>query len=164
VGEYSAGDAALDARGMRFGIVASRYNRDLTQRLLDGVCTRLRAHGASPDDLTVAWVPGAFEIPLAAQRLAASGSVDAVVCVGAVVRGDTPHFEYVAGTCADGVARVALDTGVPVVFGVLTTDDRAQALARVGGDEGHKGEEAAATAVEMVALLRRLPGGPAVAG
>jgi 6,7-dimethyl-8-ribityllumazine synthase len=164
MGEYTAGDADLDAHGMRFAVVASRYNRDLTQRLIDGVCARLRAHGAAPGDVSVAWVPGAFEIPLAAQRLAASGTVDAVICVGAVVRGDTPHFDYVAGACADGVARVGLDTGVPTVFGVLTTDDRAQALARVGGAEGHKGEEAATTAVEMVALLRRLPGGPAVAG
>jgi 6,7-dimethyl-8-ribityllumazine synthase len=164
MGEYSADDAGLDARGMRFGIVASRYNRDLSQQLLDGVCARLRGHGADPEALTVAWVPGAFEIPLAAQRLASSGTVDAVICVGAVVRGDTPHFEYVAGACADGVARVALDTGVPTVFGVLTTDDRAQALARVGGAEGHKGEEAASTAVEMVRLLRRLPGAPSVAG
>jgi 6,7-dimethyl-8-ribityllumazine synthase len=104
----------------------------------------------------VVWVPGAFEIPLAAKRLAESGEHDAVVCLGAVIRGDTPHFEYVAGECAAGISRVALDTGVPISFGVLTTEDLDQALARAGGAEGNKGAEAAATAVEMVDLLRQL--------
>jgi 6,7-dimethyl-8-ribityllumazine synthase len=104
----------------------------------------------------VVWVPGAFEIPVAAKRLVESGDVDAVVCVGAVIRGDTPHFEYVARECASGISRVALDTGVPIAFGVLTTDDLDQALARAGGVEGNKGAEAAATAVEMVDLLRQL--------
>ena len=108
------------------------------------------------------WVPGAFEIPLVAQRLAASGGVDAVVCLGAVIRGDTPHFDFVAGECAAGISRVSLDTGVPVVFGVLTTDDLDQALARCGGPAVNgvacnKGEESAATAIEMVDLLRQLP-------
>ena len=103
------------------------------------------------------WVPGAFEIPIVAKRLAASGTVDAVICLGAVVRGGTPHFEYVAGACASGVAAAALETGVPVAFGVLTTDDEAQALDRAGGAEGNKGSEAALTAIEMVALLRSLP-------
>ena len=102
------------------------------------------------------WVPGAFELPLVAQRIATSGHADAVICIGAVVRGDTPHFEYVAGECASGLSRVALDTGVPVVFGVLTVEDREQARERTGGKEGHKGEEAAATAVEMVSLLRAI--------
>jgi 6,7-dimethyl-8-ribityllumazine synthase len=104
----------------------------------------------------VHWVPGAFEIPLVAKRLAASGQVDAVICLGAVIRGETAHFEYVAGPCATGVARAALDTGIPVVFGVLTTNDDEQALARAGGREGNKGKEAAKTAVEMVALLREI--------
>ena len=107
-------------------------------------------------DVPVYWVPGAFEIPLVAQRLAASGTCDAVICLGAVIRGDTPHFDYVAGECAAGIARVALDTGVPVVFGVLTTDDLEQALARCGGPVGNKGAESAATAVEMVDLLRKI--------
>ena len=106
--------------------------------------------------MRVHWVPGAFEIPLVAQRLAASGVCDAVVCLGAVIRGDTPHFEFVAGECAAGIARVSLDTGVPVVFGVLTTDDLDQALARCGGSAGNKGDESARTAVEMVDLLRQL--------
>ena len=104
------------------------------------------------------WVPGAFEIPLLAKRLACSGTVDAVICLGAVIRGDTAHFEYVAGPCAAGIAQAALDTGVPVVFGVLTTNDEQQALDRAGGAEGNKGAEAATTALEMVALLRTLPG------
>jgi 6,7-dimethyl-8-ribityllumazine synthase len=106
--------------------------------------------------VAVVWVPGAFEIPLAAKQLAESGELDAVICVGAVIRGDTPHFDYVAGECASGISRVALDTGIPVAFGVLTTDDLDQALARAGGTEGNKGAESAATAVEMVDLLRRL--------
>jgi 6,7-dimethyl-8-ribityllumazine synthase len=103
------------------------------------------------------WVPGAYEIPLVAKRLAASGELDAVVCLGAVIRGGTPHFDFVAGQCAAGVTRAALDTGVPVVFGVLTTDDVAQAMDRAGGPEGNKGYEAAVTAIEMVDLLRQLP-------
>lgn len=145
----------LDATGMRIAIAVARYNDDLTGQLLAGARKRLRQSGA--DQVTVAWVPGAFELPLVAQRLARSGAVDAVICLGAVIRGDTAHFEYVAGECARGIARVGLDTGVPVIFGVLTTEDRAQALARVGGAQGHKGEEAAATAIEMVSLLRELP-------
>lgn len=140
---------------MRIAIAVARYNEDLTAALLEGAQKELAANGAR--DAVVAWVPGAFELPLAAQRFARSGTVDAVICLGAVVRGDTAHFEYVAGECARGIARVSLDTGVPVVFGVLTTDDREQARDRLGGAHGHKGEEAAATAIEMVALLRTLP-------
>jgi 6,7-dimethyl-8-ribityllumazine synthase len=111
------------------------------------------------DEPPVHWVPGAFEIPLVAKRLASCANVDAVVCLGAVVRGETAHFEYVAGPCAAGVAQVALDTGIPVIFGVLTTNDEEQALARAGGKDGNKGAEAARTAVEMVTLLRSLPPG-----
>jgi len=154
MGTYEAGDEEFDATGMRFGVVAGRFNRNVTERLLDGVKRTLRDHGATDDRVTVTWVPGAFEIPLVAQRLAASGSVDAVICVGAVIRGDTAHFEYVAGPCAYGLARVALDTGIPVVLGVLTTENLEQAMDRTGGREGHKGEEAARTAIEMVRLLR----------
>jgi 6,7-dimethyl-8-ribityllumazine synthase len=156
VGEYALAEEDLNAIGFRIGIVVARYNRDITEKLLDGVQRTLRDHGARDDDSTVVWVPGAFEVPLVAKRLAASGKVDAVICLGAVVRGDTPHFEYVAGECAAGIMRMTLDTDVPVVFGVLTTDDLDQAWARVGGAAGHKGEEAAATAIEMVTLLRRL--------
>jgi 6,7-dimethyl-8-ribityllumazine synthase len=157
MGSYSKYEGALDARGMRIAIVAGRFNDDVTRPLLDGALDALREHGQDPADVPVAWVPGAFEVPLAAQRFAASGEYDAVVCVGAVIRGDTPHFEYVAGECAAGVQRVSLDTGVPIAFGVLTTDDREQAMARCGGAEGNKGAEAALTAIEMVDLLRQLP-------
>jgi 6,7-dimethyl-8-ribityllumazine synthase len=141
---------------MRLAIVAGRFNGDVTKLLLAGALDDLRDHGLDPDSVPVVWVPGAFEIPLAAKRLAESGELDAVICLGAVIRGDTPHFEYVAGECASGISRVALDTGVPIAFGVLTTDDRDQALARAGGAEGNKGAESAATAVEMVDLLRQL--------
>jgi len=153
-----APDAAdVDARGMRLAVVAGRFNEHVTAPLVDGALTALRDRGLAPEEVPVYWVPGAFEIPLVAQRLARSGSVEAVVCLGAIIRGDTPHFDFVAGSCADGIARVALDTGVPVAFGVLTTDNEAQALDRAGGEAGNKGAEAAYTAIEMVALLRGLP-------
>lgn len=155
MGEYAGHEGTLDATGMRLAIAVARFNRDITERLLEGAERAAREHGA--DDVSIVWVPGAFELPLVAKHLAASGAVDAVVCLGAVIRGETAHFEYVAGECASGIARAALDTGVPVVFGVLTVDDRQQALDRVGGKEGHKGEEAAATAIEMVSLLRTIP-------
>ena len=155
MGEYAALEGDLDATGMRFAIVAARFNHEVTEPLCAGAEKELLERGAT--EVTVAWVPGAFELPLVAKRFAQSGTVDAVVCIGAVIRGETAHFEYVAGECAAGVTRASLDTGVPVAFGVLTVEDRAQALDRVGGAEGHKGEEAAATAIEMVSLLRRLP-------
>jgi 6,7-dimethyl-8-ribityllumazine synthase len=156
VGEYAPCDEELDASGMRLAVVAGRFNEHITTRLLDGARTTVAARGGT-DELAVYWVPGAFEIPLVAKRLAASGAVDAVICLGAVVRGGTPHFEYVASACTSGVAHAALETGVPIAFGVLTTDDEKQALERAGGSEGNKGEEAALTAIEMVALLRALP-------
>ncbi len=154
MGEYAAYEGTLDATGMRLALVVARYNRDVTEALLAGAERVARDRGAQ--EVTVVWVPGAFELPLVAKHLAASGRVDAVVCLGAVIRGDTAHFDHVARECASGIARAALDTGVPVVFGVLTVDDRAQALARVGGEAGHKGEEAAEAAIEMVSLLRDL--------
>ena len=155
MGEYSGHEGELDATDMHVAIAVARFNRDITDGLLDGAQRTLEKAGAANVD--VVWVPGAFELPLVAQRLATGGDVDAVICIGAVVRGDTPHFEYVAGECAAGLARVALDTGIPVIFGVLTVETREQAFDRIGGAEGHKGEEAAATAIEMVALLRALP-------
>ena len=155
MGDHAPTDIELDASGMRVAVVAGRFNRDLTTLLVQGACDALRGFGLRSDP-AVHWVPGAFEIPIAAQRLARSGEVDAVICVGAVVRGDTPHFEYVSGACAHGCARVALDTGIPIAFGVLTTNDVQQALDRCGGPQGNKGAEAAATAVEMVTLLRGL--------
>ena len=159
MGQYTEYEGALDATGMRIAIVAGRFNDHITQPLLDGALTTLGAAGL--EDVPVHWVPGAFEIPLVSQRLAASGACDAVICLGAVIRGDTPHFDYVAGECAAGIMRVQLDTGVPVVFGVLTTDDLDQAHARCGlpsplDPVGNKGEESAATAVEMVSLLRQI--------
>jgi len=154
MGEYTQYEGALDATGMRIAVVAGRFNDHITTPLLDGALATLAKAGL--DDVPVHWVPGAFEIPLVAQRLAASGGCDAVVCLGAVIRGDTPHFDYVAGECAAGIMRVSLDTGVPVVFGVLTVDDLDQALARCGGEVGNKGCESAATAVEMVSLLRQI--------
>jgi 6,7-dimethyl-8-ribityllumazine synthase len=155
MGEYARYEGELDATGMRFAIVAARFNNDVTEPLCAGAEKMLRDHGAA--DVHVAWVPGAFELPLVAKRFAQSGAVDAVVCIGAVIRGETAHFEYVAGECAAGVTRASLDTGVPIAFGVLTVEDRTQAHERIGGREGHKGEEAAATAIEMVSLLRNLP-------
>ena len=159
MGSYSQYQGKLDASGMRLAIVVSRFNEDVSKLLLEGALDALGEHGLDAGDVRVAWVPGAFELPLVAKRLAASGEVDGVICVGAVIRGGTPHFDYVAGECAAGVSRAALDTGVPVAFGVLTTDDRDQALDRAGGREGNKGAEAALTAVEMVDLLRQLPKG-----
>src|SRR5271170_2943551 len=138
---------------MRIAIVAGRFNDHVTAPLLDGALTALAAAGLPAECVPVHWVPGAFELPLVAKQLAGSGHVDAVICLGAVIRGDTAHFEYVAGPCAAGLAQAALDTGIPIAFGVLTTNDEQQALDRAGGAEGNKGAEAAATAIEMVALL-----------
>jgi 6,7-dimethyl-8-ribityllumazine synthase len=142
--------------GARFAVVASRFNRAISDALLQGAVTTLAEHGVPDDHVTMVQVPGAFEIPITAKRLAASGRYEAIIAVGAVVRGGTPHFEYVAGECARGVGRVALSEDVPVIFGVLTTDTEAQALERAGGREGNKGSEAALAALEMVTLLRRL--------
>jgi 6,7-dimethyl-8-ribityllumazine synthase len=165
VGEYAAPVEDVDGAGMRIAVVVARFNEPITSALLEGARRALTAANVADDDVTVAWVPGAFELPLVAKSLATSGRCDAVVCLGAVIRGDTPHFDYVAGEAARGLQEAALATGVPIVFGVLTTDTRQQALDRVGGCEGHKGEEAAHTALEMVELLRRLAkaGNPATA-
>lgn len=150
-------EGSLESRGRRFAVVVSRFNDLVTSRLVEGALAAFRRHGVSDDDVEVAWTPGAFEIPLAAQRLAASGQFDAVVCLGAVIRGETPHFQYVAGEAARGVQRTALDTGVPCIFGVLTTDTVEQALDRAGGKHGNKGWDAAAAAMEMAGLLDAFP-------
>lgn len=160
MGEYAPPAAPVDASTMRLAVVAGRFNDHVTVPLLDGALRTLADHGLDPDTIPVYWVPGAFEIPLLAKRLACSGTLDAVICLGAVIRGGTAHFDYVAGPCAAGIAQAALDTGVPIAFGVLTTDDDQQALDRASGPLGNKGAEAATTALEMVALLRTLPGGP----
>lgn len=142
-----------DGAGVRVAIVAARFNSHVTVRLLDGARRGLADLGVAVTDVTETWVPGAFEIPLAAKWLAGSGDHDAVICLGCVIRGETAHFEHVAGQCAAGIMRAGLDTGVPVVFGVLTTEDLDQALARSEVAGGHNvGEEAAAVAVEMVGL------------
>jgi 6,7-dimethyl-8-ribityllumazine synthase len=144
---------ALDGRGLRMGIVAARFNERVVRPLVDGAVDVLRRVGVSDDDLVVVWVPGAFELPVVAQRLARSGLVDGIVCLGAVVRGETAHFEHVAGQAASGIARVALETSIPVGFGVLTTEDAAQAEARAGGKAGNKGAEAALAIVETLRAL-----------
>ena len=151
-----------DATGLRFGVVVSRFNEYLTSKLLEGCVDTLGSRGALDSDIDVFWVPGAFEIPQAARVFASSGRYDAIVALGVVVRGGTPHFDYVCRAVTDGVREVIRDTGIPVAFGVLTTDDSEQALARAGGSEGHKGCEAAEAAIEMAGLAGRLdkpPGG-----
>jgi 6,7-dimethyl-8-ribityllumazine synthase len=147
-------DFSID--GARFAIVAARFNAPVTDALLEGAVATLAEHGVPDDHISVVQVPGAFEIPITAKRLAASGRFEAIIALGAVVRGDTPHFEYVAGECARGIGRVAIEENVPVIFGVLTTDTDEQARDRAGGKEGNKGCEAAVAGLEMVTLLRRL--------
>jgi 6,7-dimethyl-8-ribityllumazine synthase len=147
----------LRGDGLRVAVVCSRFNDLVTERLLAGARDGLVRHGVDDGSITVAEVPGAFELPLVAARLASSGEYDAVVCVGAVIRGATPHFDLVAGQCAAGLQRAQLDTGVPVIFGVLTTDTVEQALDRAGGKAGNKGFDAAVAAIEMVDVLRQLP-------
>jgi len=154
VGHSFVGEPRGDTR---VAVVCAKFNGGITERLLDGVLAGLEANGVKADWVAVAWVPGAFELPLAAWRLAASGRADAVVALGAVIRGDTAHFDFVAGQCASGLQRAALDTGVPMVFGVLTTDTVAQALERSGEGAANKGYEAALTALEMADLVAHLP-------
>jgi 6,7-dimethyl-8-ribityllumazine synthase len=149
----------LRGDGLRVALACSRFNRLVTDRLLDGAYDGLVRHGVDPSSITVAWAPGAFELPLVARRLAASGEVDAVVCLGAVIRGATDHYQHVAGQCAAGLQRAQLDTGVPVLFGVLTTDTVDQAIERAGTKAGNKGFDSALAAIEMADLLRQLPKG-----
>ena len=143
--------------GVSIGVVVSRFNEIVTRELLRGCEDELVRHGVDPAAITVVWVPGAWEIPLVATRLALSESIDAVVCLGAVIRGATPHFDHVAGQAASGVAQAALGSGKPVVFGVLTTDTIEQAVERAGSKAGNKGREAAVVALEMVDVLAQLP-------
>jgi 6,7-dimethyl-8-ribityllumazine synthase len=146
----------LDATGMRFGIVVGRFNDVVSQRLLEGAIDILIRHGARDGDLVVAWVPGSFEIPVAARELAEHGNVDAIVCLGVVIRGETSHYDLVAGEAARGVAAVHAASGVPASFGVVTAENLEQALDRAGGKAGNKGADAALAAVEMVSLLRAI--------
>jgi 6,7-dimethyl-8-ribityllumazine synthase len=153
-------ETRVDAAQLRIAVVVSRFNHLVSVRLLEGCTAELARRGAVSQDVHVAWVPGAFELPLAARALAGSRRYDAVVALGAVIRGGTPHFDYVCRGVADGVQAAMRDTGVPVAFGVLTTDDLDQALARAGGAQGNKGVEAAQVAIEMARLLPRLATGP----
>jgi 6,7-dimethyl-8-ribityllumazine synthase len=147
---------SLVASGLRFGIVTSRFNEFITDRLLAGCLEALERHGADLDQVTVAHVPGAYEIPLAAKTMAESGRYQAVICLGCVIRGATAHFDYVAGEAAKGIGQVSMATGVPVIFGVLTTDTLEQSIERAGSKGGNKGAEAAITAIEMANLLKDL--------
>lgn len=146
----------LSGEGRRFGIVVARFNDLIAERLLDGAVGALRQHGVAGENLRVVRVPGAFEIPLAVRQLAVAGGVDGIVALGCVIRGATPHFEYVAGTCADGLARIQTEYGVPVGFGVLTVDHLEQALERAGSKAGNKGVDAALAVLEMASLARKL--------
>jgi 6,7-dimethyl-8-ribityllumazine synthase len=146
----------LDAKGLKFGIVVARFNSFISDRLLEGALDSLIRHGAADNDIHVARVPGAFEIPLAAKKLAQAGKYDAVICLGAVIRGSTPHFDFVSAEVSKGVAMVSLESGVPVIFGVLTTDTIEQAIERAGTKAGNKGFEAAAGAIETANLLKAL--------
>ena len=149
-------DADLDAAELRVAIVVARFNSAVTSALYDGCRDELTGHNAHKDNVFVTSVPGCFELPLAARNLAMSDRFDAIICLGAIIRGDTPHFEYVSMATANGIQRAALDTGTPVIFGVVTTDNEQQAMARAGGPAGHKGREAALTAIEMAHTMRRL--------
>jgi 6,7-dimethyl-8-ribityllumazine synthase len=146
----------LQARDLRFAILASRFNEFVVDPLVRGAIDTLRRHGASEKQIDVVKVPGAYDMPLVARRLAQTRRYDAIVAVGAVIRGQTPHFDYVAGECAAGLARVSTESGVPVTFGVLTTENAEQAMDRAGGKAGNKGADAAASAIELANLLRRL--------
>ena len=149
-------EGKLTAQGLSFGIVASRFNDFITARLLDGALDALRRHGVEEEKITVVRVPGSFEIPLLAKRMAASRQYDAIICLGTVIRGATPHFDYIAGEVAKGIAMASLETGVPIAFGVLTTDSIEQAVERAGTKAGNKGFDAACSAIEMANLLREL--------
>jgi 6,7-dimethyl-8-ribityllumazine synthase len=149
-------EGQLEAGGLTFALVASRFNDFIVDRLIGGAVDYLTRHGADPEAITLVRVPGAFEMPLAAKKLAASGAYDAVICLGAVIRGATPHFDFVASECAKGLAQVMLEHAVPVGFGVLTTDSLEQAIERAGSKAGNKGVDAAAAALEMVRVLKQI--------
>jgi 6,7-dimethyl-8-ribityllumazine synthase len=149
-------EGKLNAAGKRFALVASRFNSLITKQLIAGAEDSLLRHGASKDDIALVWVPGSFEMPLAAKKCAESGKFNAVVCLGAIIRGGTPHWEYIASEAVKGLAHAMLSTGVPVTFGVLTTDNVEQAIDRAGAKAGNKGADAAMAAIEMVDLLARM--------
>ncbi len=146
----------LIAKGKKIAIVVSRFNDFITQKLLDGCVDTLTRHGISETDIEVAWVPGAFEIPQVASLIAKSKKADAVICLGAIIRGATPHFDYVASEAAKGISKIALDSAIPVTFGVVTADNLEQAIERCGTKEGNKGKDAAVNAIEMINLLKKI--------
>ena len=148
-------EGTLEAKGMRFGLLVSRFNSFIGERLVEGALDALVRHGADESLVELVRIPGAFEIPLTAKRMAASGRYDAIVCLGAVIRGSTPHFDYVASEVSKGIANVGLESGIPVIFGVLTTDTIEQAIERAGTKAGNKGFDAAVSAIEMVNVLRK---------
>jgi len=147
-------EGMLQGKGLKFGLVASRFNEFFTKKLLEGAQDALLRHGVNEEDIEVAWVPGSFEIPLIALKLAQSKRYDAVICLSAVIRGGTPHFDYIAAEVTKGIAKVGLDTGLPVIYGVITTDTLEQAIERSGTKAGNKGFEAAMSAIEMANLTR----------
>lgn len=153
---YKSYEGKLEAGGFKYGIVVSRFNSFLTDKLLEGAIDCLVRHGADEADISVARVPGAFEIPYAAGKLVKKGGFDAVVCIGAVIRGETPHFDYIANETSKGIAKISMDTGVPVIYGIVTADTLDQAIERSGTKAGNKGWDAAAAAIEMVNLYKAI--------
>lgn len=149
-------EGTLLGAGLKFGIVISRFNEFITRKLLDGAQDALLRHGVSGDDIDIAWVPGAFEIPLVTKNLAQSKKYDAIICLGAVIRGATPHFEYIAAEVTKGIARIGMDTGLPISYGIITADTLEQSIERAGTKGGNKGFDAAVDAIEMVNLLREI--------
>ena len=150
-------EGSFDGRGLRVAVVASRFNETVTQQLLEGALDALRRHTVRDEDISVTWVPGAFEVPAAAKRLALTGEVDAVVCVGAVIRGETAHFDYVAHHATAGIGLASIETGIPIACGILTTENAQQAFDRAGGKAGNKGFESALAAIEMANLFASMP-------
>ncbi|UCC43752.1 MAG: 6,7-dimethyl-8-ribityllumazine synthase [Candidatus Zixiibacteriota bacterium] len=151
---YRTYEGKMDASGLKIGVVVSRFNSLLTAKLLEGALDCLVRHGAVQEDIAVAHVPGAFEIPYAAAKMVQSNEYDAVICLGAIIRGDTPHFDYIANEASKGIARMAIDSGLPVVYGLVTTDTLDQAIERAGTKAGNKGYDAAESAIELVNLYR----------
>ena len=149
-------EGSLEAQNLKFTIVAARFNDAVVERLIEGSVDALRRHGADPAQLELVRVPGAYDLPVVVRRIAESGRADAIIALGAVIRGETAHFDFVAGECAAGLSRVAADTGIPVAFGVLTTDTEEQAAERAGGKEGNRGADAAQAAIRLATLMRKL--------
>ncbi len=149
-------EGVLLGKGLKFGLIVSRFNEFITKKLLEGAQDALLRHGVNQEDIEIAWAPGSFEIPLIAKKLAQTKRYDAVICLGAVVRGGTPHFEYIAAEVSKGIAKVSLDTGLPVIYGVITADTLEQAIERAGTKMGNKGFDAAVTAIEMANLLKSM--------